>query len=103
MERMERLVSSGGRKEVTHPPDWTRYMKHLEHCSIFKGATGRPGNVHLSCDCGMLEAQRRQVDRIHKLQEALTKIGNYTAAHYDVIDASWVAKVIDAAMTLEGE
>jgi hypothetical protein len=86
---------------MTHPPDWTRYMRHLEGCSIFKAASIRDLTSR-ACDCGMLKAQARQVDRIYKLRDALTKIGHYTAAHDNVIDASWVAKVIDEAMTLEG-
>jgi hypothetical protein len=71
-------------------------MRHLEGCSIFRGG------INPKCDCGMLLAQTRQTDRTHKFEEALMKIGRYTSAHDDVIDASWVAKVIDAAMTLEG-
>jgi hypothetical protein len=81
---------------MSTPPDWTRYLRHLETCLIFGSA---PNN---RCDCGMLKAEGREMDRIHRFQEALRKIGSYTAAHQNVIDARWVAKVIDEAMTPEG-
>ena len=45
-----------------------------------------------------LESLRATVKRC---KESLRKIGNYTAAHDDVIDASWVAKVIDEARAEE--
>jgi hypothetical protein len=48
---------------VSTPPDWTRYLRHLEGCSIFE--------PHHRCDCGMLRAEGRAMDRIHELQEVL--------------------------------
>lgn len=43
------------------------------------------------------EVNKLFVEHTRNSEEALTKIGNYCAAHDDVIDASWVAKVIDEA------
>lgn len=48
----------------------------------------------------LLKAAREHREIANKVGEAFTKINNYCVAHDDVIDASWVAKVIDG--TREG-
>jgi hypothetical protein len=45
------------------PPDWTRYLRHLEGCAIFSKT--------MRCDCGMLRAEGRLMDEVGQLREAL--------------------------------
>jgi hypothetical protein len=44
----------------------------------------------------LLKTAREHRETANNVQDAFTKINNYCVAHDDVIDASWVAKVIDA-------
>src|ERR1700733_14900758 len=47
----------------------------------------------------LAEARKERDTMLKRVRDAHTKINNYCLAHQNVIDASWVAKVIDQAET----
>jgi hypothetical protein len=85
--------------------DKTKHDEHLGHVGQFLsemyGTMIDPCeqptiNIAEMCEL-LLKTAREHRETAHKVGDAFTKIQNYCVAHDDVIDASWVAKVIAEA------
>jgi hypothetical protein len=107
--RYERWCKAKGR-HATHGDLWKGFLEgsrafdeHLGHVGQFLSdmyatmidpCEQSKMKVAEMCEL-LLKTAREHRETAHKVEDAFTKIGNYCAAHDDVIDASWVAKVID--------